>query len=200
MDQNKEVIRSRTTQSRTPSNEIKQIRDGSDVELTAATELFVLAPDWLGRRAEQKEIEEKMFTFAASQCFSPQTAQLPWLPWRDTLPCHRWSGATHPRSPLWGRWWPRATGPCPFYPSLRWFSCRKEMQSDQPIWNWWTSWELMDLVTLSHKTSVDFLCVQLEFPCDLLPTVNILAAPEWQFDQGVVTCAVLSEAHSNWVV
>lgn len=135
MDQNKEVIRSRTTQSRTPSNEINQIRDGSDVELTAATEPFVLAPDWLGRSAEQKEREEKSFTFAAPRCFSPQTAQLPWLPWRDTLPCRRWSGATRPRSPLWGRWWPRATGPCPFYPSLRWFSCRKEMQSEQPMWN-----------------------------------------------------------------
>lgn len=57
--------------------------------------------------------------------------------------------------------------------------------------------ELMGLVTLSHKTSVGYSCVQLEFPCDLLPTVNILAAPDWQFDQGVVTCAVLSEAHSN---
>lgn len=45
MDPNKEAIRSRTTQSRTPSNEIKQIRDGSDVELTAATEPFVLFPD-----------------------------------------------------------------------------------------------------------------------------------------------------------
>lgn len=30
--------------------------------------------------------------------------------------------------------------------------------------------ELMDLVTLSHKTSVDYSCVQLELPCDLLPT------------------------------
>lgn len=114
------------------ANEIKQIRDGSDVELTAETEPFVLAPDWIGRSAEQKEIEKKIFPFAASQCFPPHTAQLPWLPWRDTLPCRRWSGATRPRSPPWGRWWPRATGPCPFYPSLRWFSCRKEMQ---PIWN-----------------------------------------------------------------
>lgn len=179
MDQNKEAIRSRATQSRTPSNEIKQIRDGSDVELTAATEPFVLGPDWLGRSAEQKEREEKIFTFAASQCFSPQTAQLPWLPWRDTPPCRRWSGVTHPRSPLWGRWWPRATGPWPFHPSLRWYSCRKEMQL---IWN------CARVDGFSHSfTSVDHSCVQLEFPCDLLPTVNTLAAPDWQFDQGVVT-------------
>lgn len=104
------------------------------MELTAARELFILVPVWLGRSAEQKERQEKIFTFAASQCFSPHAAQLPWLPWRDTPPCRRWFGVTRPRSPLWGRWWPRATRPCPFDPSLRWFSCRKEMQSE-PIWN-----------------------------------------------------------------
>lgn len=90
---------------------------------------------------KQQRGEEIRSALAAPRRVSRHATQLPWLPWRDTPPCRRWFWATRPRSPLWGRWWPRATERCPFYRSLRRFSCRRgnaEWAGDiKGCRNWW---------------------------------------------------------------
>lgn len=152
MDQNKEVIRNSTTHSRTPSNDMKQIRDGTNVELTAATEPFVMVTVWFWRlQSRRKEKGRSAILLLLGVSLDPwnnyhdsreETHRLAAGGFGRHVPvAHREEGDGH--EPQGSVHFTRHFGGFPAGRTCR-VSSRYEIVP-----------ELMDLVTPSHKDSVD---------------------------------------------